>query len=98
MKWTTREEYEEALREYNNKMYHVGKIGTLQEQRVLYNTYNEVWENYKLTQGLKKFIAVSVTALILVIGALTYYLYNKDRVQEVISCGVTNSCTYKNLK
>lgn len=96
MKWTTREEYEEALQEFNNKMCHAKRIGTFEERRVIYNTYNEVWENYKLTQGLKKFITTSIIVLVLGIGALTYYLYNKDRVQEVISCSITNSCTYKN--
>ena len=94
MKWTTRKDYEEALKKYNNEMYYVGKFGTLEQQRVLYNEYNLVWEDYKLTQGLKKVIFVVVLALVSFIGYKFYT--NSFGVEEVTSCAVTNSCTYKN--
>lgn len=94
MKWTTRKDYEEALAKYNNEMYYTGKFGTLEQQRVLYNEYNLVWEDYKLTQGLKKVIFVVVLALISFIGYKFYT--NSFGVEEVTSCAVTNSCTYKN--
>ena len=94
MKWTTRKDYEEALKKYNNEMYYVGKFGTLEQQRVLYNEYNLVWEDYKLTQGLKKIIFVIVLALISFIGYRFYT--NSFGVEEVTSCAVTNSCTYNN--
>lgn len=94
MKWTTRKDYEEALKKYNNEMYYVGKFGTLEQQRVLYNEYNLVWEDYKLTKGLKKVIFVVVLALISFIGYKFYT--NSFGVEEVTSCAVTNSCTYKN--
>ena len=94
MKWTTRKDYEEALKKYNNEMYYVGKFGTLEQQRVLYNEYNLVWEDYKLTQGLKKVIFVVVLALISFIGYKFYT--NSFGVEEVTSCAVTNSCTYNN--
>lgn len=94
MKWTTRKDYEEALKKYNNEMYYTGKFGTLEQQRVLYNEYNLVWEDYKLTQGLKKIIFVVVLALISFIGYKFYT--NSFGVEEVTSCAVTNSCTYNN--
>lgn len=94
MKWTTRKDYEEALRKYNNEMYYIGKFGTLEQQRVLYNEYNLVWEDYKLTKGLKKVIFVVVLALISFIGYKFYT--NSFGVEEVTSCAITNSCTYKN--
>ena len=94
MKWTTRKDYEEALAKYNNEMYYTGKFGTLEQQRVLYNEYNLVWEDYKLTQGLKKVIAVIVVLLLVVFGYAFYK--NINGVEEVNSCAMTNSCTYNN--
>lgn len=47
MKWVTKNQYQQASNEYNNKMWYTGKFGTLEEQEILYREYMEAWENYK---------------------------------------------------
>lgn len=94
MRWTTKKEQEKALAHYNNKMSWAGKFGTLEEQRNLRLEYTKVWNNYKATQRLKKIIFI---AIILFLSWVGYNLtHNKFGVEEVESCGVTNSCTFKN--
>lgn len=94
MKWTTRKDHEIALSNYKNKMSYVGKFGSLEEQRVLYNEYMEVWENYKLTKGLKKIIFIMLVVILSFIG---YSMYNHiNGIEEVNSCSINNTCNYKN--
>ena len=94
MKWTSRKDHEMALARYKNAMSYTGKFGTLEEQRVLYNEYNEVWENYKLTKGLKKIIFI---LLVVVSSFVGHKIYNHiNGVEEVNSCSINNTCNYKN--
>lgn len=94
MRWVTKEEYQRASNEYNNKMYYTGKFGTLEEQEILYREYMEAWENYKLTNACKKMLVIVVLALLSFIGYKFYT--NTNGVEEVQSCSVTNTCNYKN--
>ena len=94
MKWITKGEYQDALNKFNNAMYYTGKFGTLKEQEILYREYMEAWNNYKMTNAIKKIVFVIVLALISFIGYKFYT--NSFGVEEVTSCAITNSCTYKN--
>ena len=42
MKWTTKEEYQQAMNEYNNKMYYAGRFGTLEEIEKIRNILRKV--------------------------------------------------------
>lgn len=94
MKWVTKEEYKNALNKFNNDIYIAGKVGTLKDTHPIYEEYKEVLDNYKLTNACKKIIFIVVLVIISFIG-YKYYT-GTNGVEEVNSCSVNNSCTYKN--
>ena len=94
MKWITKEGYQNALNKFNNKMYIAGKTGTLKDTHPIYEEYKEVLDNYKMTNTCKKFILILAVAAIAFIGYKFYT--NTFGVEEVNSCSINNSCTYKN--
>lgn len=94
MKWTTKEEYQNALNKFNNEMYIAGKVGTFEEIHAIYEEYKEVLDNYKLTNICKKMIFIIILSIV---AFISYKYYTgTNGVEEVNSCGITNSCTYKN--
>ena len=94
MKWVTKEEYKFALHKFNNETFYVGRFGTLEEQRAIYEEYMEVLRNYKLTKACKKLLFVAILAILSFIGYK--FFTNTNGVEEVQSCSISNTCNYKN--